>query len=75
MGDAPPAEIIANIAANETNPQSSLDRFFVRLKNMTVDAYYTSEIGIQKDLRYSGNQYVLKFEGCTHPEHQRANEP
>lgn len=58
------------IAAHETSPQSDLDRFFVRLKHMTVDGYYTSEVGIHKDLGYVGNQYLLKFEGCTHPEHR-----
>lgn len=46
------------------------DVFFLRLKLMTVDGYYTSEIGIEKDLGYRGNQYLTKYEGCTHPEHQ-----
>lgn len=64
------AEAIAGVAANESNPTTETERFFIRLKSMTVDGFYTSEIGIQKDLGYVGNQYLLKYEGCTHPEHQ-----
>lgn len=71
-----PAEAISHNAANEAKPQNDLDRFFVRLKSMTVDGYYTTEIGLLTDLGYKGNQYLTKFEGCTHPEHQRsANQP
>ena len=31
-------------------------RFFVALKRMTVDAYYTSKIGIHDELEYKGNR-------------------
>jgi hypothetical protein len=44
--------------------------FFTRLKEMTVDGYYTSEIGIHEDLNYQGNTYVPDFHGCDHREHQ-----
>ena len=64
------AEAIAGVAVNESNPTTEAERFFVRLKSMTVDGFYTSEIGIQKDLAYVGNQYLVKYEGCTHPEHR-----
>jgi gluconate 2-dehydrogenase gamma chain len=37
--------------------------FFAILRNLTVDAYFTSEIGIN-DLQYMGNQYVKEFPGC-----------
>jgi hypothetical protein len=37
---------------------------------MTIDGYYTSEIGIKKELQYKGNTYLKEFKGCTHPEHQ-----
>ena len=46
------------------------DRFFVRLKSMTVDGFYTSEIGFRRTSGMCGNQYLVKYEGCTHPEHQ-----
>jgi len=64
------AEAIAGMAVNESNPTTEAERFFVRLKSMTVDGFYTSEIGLQKDLGYVGNQYLVKYEGCTHPDHQ-----
>jgi hypothetical protein len=37
---------------------------------MTIDGYYTSEIGIHKDLQYKGNSYTKDFVGCTHDEHK-----
>jgi len=56
-------------AAGEENPRTDAERFFVVLKAMTVNAYYTSEIGIHKDLEYAGNRYLGAFPGCTHEEH------
>jgi hypothetical protein len=38
-------------------------RFFALLRNLTCDAYFTSEIGIH-DLGYIGNTYVREFRGC-----------
>jgi len=66
------ASALDQAASNEENPQTELERFFVSLKQMTVDAYYTSEIGIHQDLEYQGNTYLAAFPGCTHPEHQDA---
>ena len=57
-------------AANEQDPVTVLDLFFVKLKQMTVDGYYTSRIGIHQDLQYQGNTYLSEFKGCTHAEHQ-----
>jgi gluconate 2-dehydrogenase gamma chain len=37
--------------------------FFSFLRNLTVDGYFTSEIGI-KDLGYIGNSYLRDFPGC-----------
>jgi hypothetical protein len=63
-------EILTEISKNEKNPGTLEEKFFKAIKNMTIDGYYTSEIGIHKDLRYKGNQYLKEFKGCTHPEHQ-----
>ena len=57
-------------AANEENPTSDLERFFVSLKQMTVNGYYTSATGIHQDMEYVGNAYLGAFPACTHPEHQ-----
>jgi hypothetical protein len=63
-------EALQKAAENEENPKTDLDRFFVSLKNMTVNGYYTSEVGIQQDLEYTGNTYLARFPECTHPEHK-----
>ena len=62
-------QILAKMAANETSPSSDSERFFVRLKSLTIDGYYTSAIGIHKDLEYKGNTALAEFPGCTHTEH------
>jgi hypothetical protein len=63
-------ELLKEISKNEKSPQTVEERFFRTIKNATVDGYYTSEIGIHKELRYKGNSYLKEFTGCTHPEHQ-----
>lgn len=59
------AATLARAAAGEAHSQSDLERFFVTLKQMTVNGYYSSEIGIHQDLRYQGNTYMAEFPGCT----------
>jgi gluconate 2-dehydrogenase gamma chain len=68
--DSSLAKALQKAAESEENPKTELDRFFVSLKQMTVNGYYTSEIGIQQDLEYAGNTYLPRFPECTHPEHQ-----
>ena len=63
-------QIMAAMAANEGKPSTELEHFFARLKSMTIDGYYTSAIGIHKDLQYKGNTALAEFPGCTHPEHK-----
>ena len=63
-------EALRRAGANEENPTTDLERFFVLLKQMTVNGYYTSTIGIHKDMEYVGNAYLGAFPGCTHAEHQ-----
>jgi len=41
-----------------------LEAFFFDTKQATIHGYYTSEIGIHKDLRYKGNQILAEFVGC-----------
>ncbi len=57
------------ISRNEYSPKTIEERFFVAIKGLTVDGYYTSQIGIHQELRYKGNAYLKDFVGCTHPEH------
>ena len=58
------------ISRNERRPRTIEERFFVAIKGLTVDGYYTSAIGIHQDLQYKGNAYLKDFVGCTHPEHK-----
>ena len=63
-------DLLKVISKNERSPETPEERFFRTIKYATVDGYYTSEIGIKKELRYKGNAYLKEFTGCTHPEHQ-----
>jgi len=62
-------ETLRKASTNEENPKSDLEQFFVVLKQMTVNGYYTSSIGIHKDMEYVGNTYLAAYPECTHPEH------
>jgi hypothetical protein len=62
-------ELLAPLARNEESPTAPLAHFFKATKDATIRGYYTSEIGIQKELEYQGNRILGEFVGCTHPEH------
>lgn len=64
-------DLLKEISRNEKSPQTVEEKFFRTIKYATVDGYYTSEIGIHKELHYKGNTYLKEFTGCTHPEHQQ----
>jgi gluconate 2-dehydrogenase gamma chain len=48
---------------------SSLGQFFTLVKNMTIDAYYKTEVGLKEELGWHGNTFLASFPGCDHPEH------
>ena len=62
--------LLTEISKNENKPSTLEEKFFKAIKNMTIDGYYTSKIGIHEELKYKGNTYLKEFKGCTHPEHQ-----
>lgn len=62
--------VLAEAAGQEAHPANELDHFFLQLKHMTINGYYTSSIGIHQDLQYQGNTFLTSFPGCTHPEHR-----
>ena len=46
--------------------------FFEELKGWTIEGYYSSQIGCQQELGYSGWDYHAEFPAaCNHPEHQK----
>jgi glucoside 3-dehydrogenase (cytochrome c) hitch-hiker subunit len=61
--------ILTAISKNETAPATPLETFFQTTKDAVIRGYYTSEIGIQRELEYKGNRVLAEFVGCTHPEH------
>jgi len=44
--------------------------FFKAIKALTITGYYTSEIGMTKELGDDGQLFLLEFPGCTHPQHK-----
>jgi hypothetical protein len=44
--------------------------FFQAIKSMTINGYYSTEIGLRRELGDSGQLFLTEFQGCTHPEHQ-----
>jgi hypothetical protein len=62
--------VLKLISRNEYQPRRIEERFFIAIKGLTVDGYYTSELGIHQELRYKGNAYLKDFSGCTHSEHK-----
>lgn len=65
---------ILNAVANpdNANPEDRTGvEFFELIKGLTIFGYYTSEIGLDQELKYRGDTYNASFPGaCTHPEHQ-----
>lgn len=55
--------IVAAMAEAADAPRNDAGRFFVELKRRTVDAYYTSKVGIHDDLEYKGNTVQAEYSG------------
>jgi hypothetical protein len=46
--------------------------FFADMKAKTIVGYYTSEVGINEELKDGGPLFFMAYTGCTHPEHGAA---
>jgi gluconate 2-dehydrogenase gamma chain len=71
--EADRTKLLTLMSVTERDP-SARDRgfeFFKLLKDMTVEGFYTSKIGLIDVLDYQGMNYMSDFPGCTHPEHQQ----
>jgi hypothetical protein len=64
--------LLTEMSLPEHDHQASHPGFaFYRLvKEMTVEGFYTSKIGLVDVLGYQGCTYLSEFPGCTHREHQ-----
>jgi len=47
--------LLTRIAAAESAPKTDAEKFFKQIKSSTIQAYYTSKIGIHDDQHYKGN--------------------
>ncbi len=56
--------LMAAISRNEQAPETPLEAFFTMTKQATIHGYYTSEIGIHRELQYKGNRMLPEFVGC-----------
>ena len=55
--------VLTKLASAEHEPKTPEEKFFVELKSRTVQAYYTSEIGIHKEMEYKGNTMLQEYVG------------
>jgi hypothetical protein len=54
-------------AENEGEPKTPEELFFKELKARTAQVYYSSDIGIHKEMEYKGNTYLDDFVGYRAP--------
>ncbi len=64
--------LLTEMSLPERDPRARHEgyEFFRLVKNMTVEGFYTSRIGLIDVLDFQGMNYMSEFPGCTHPEHQ-----
>jgi glucoside 3-dehydrogenase (cytochrome c) hitch-hiker subunit len=55
--------LVEEMSRGERRPGSPDEEFFVEMKRRTVQAYYTSSIGIHDDLEYQGNTLQAEYSG------------
>ncbi len=65
-------ELLTEMSVPEHDPTARHPGFpFYRLlKSMTLEAFFTSKVGLMDFLDYKGLAFLTSFPGCTHPEHQ-----
>ena len=56
--------LLNRLAAAEKNPVSPAEHFFVNMRSATLFGYYTSQVGLIKELGYMGNAVLTGFPGC-----------
>ena len=61
---APHVDTLLGDVSKHPPQRAPLELFFANTKQATIHGYYTSEIGIHKELRYKGNQILAEFVGC-----------
>jgi len=69
--EADRVKLLTDMSAPERDPNVKHEgfAFFSVAKDMTVEGFYTSKIGLIDVLDYQGMNYMPDFPGCTHSEH------
>ena len=63
-------QMLRELSEGKGGPEAALGiELFRRAKADTVTGYYTSRIGLEKELEYKGNAYLPDYPGCAHEEH------
>ena len=55
--------LLTRISKNEATPKLPEEVFFKDLKSRVAFGYYTSDIGIHRDIEYKGNTFLPEFVG------------
>jgi gluconate 2-dehydrogenase gamma chain len=63
-----PDEQAAVVSQMPSSPDNS--HIYQLIKDMTVQAFYTSRVGLIEVLEYQGIAYLSEFPGCTHADHR-----
>ncbi|HZT68848.1 MAG TPA: gluconate 2-dehydrogenase subunit 3 family protein [Terriglobia bacterium] len=65
-------DLLTEMSAPEHDPNAEHPgyAFYKLLKSMTLEAFFTSKVGLIDFLEYKGLTFLTSFPGCTHPEHQ-----
>jgi len=71
VDEAGRVKLLTDMSAPERDSKAQHEgfTFFSVVKDMTVEGFYTSKIGLIDVLDYQGMNYMPDFPGCTHPEH------
>jgi hypothetical protein len=71
VDEADRIKLLTDMSAPERDPKAQHEgfAFFSLVKDITVEGFYTSKIGLIDVLDYQGMNYMPDFSGCTHPEH------
>jgi hypothetical protein len=62
-GKSEQVSLLEKLARVASNPNAAGELFFNQLKGATIFGYYTTDIGIHKDIEYKGNVIQEQFSG------------
>lgn len=52
--------------------ESAEYKFFRKLKNLTIDTYYVTRIGLTQELGWNANTFLREYKGCSGHDHSKA---